>query len=254
MRYALMVEYDGTDYYGFQTQYNPALPTIQDELEKAIGIVADHKVNVYPAGRTDAGVHSLGQIIHFDTTALREEYNWILGINHNLPKDISIKKIKLVPDNFHARFSALSREYHYRIYNHFARSAINANKVAHYYFAKLDAEKMNEASKTLLGEHDFSAFRAISCQSKTPFRCVQEIKVHRENDEVILHIRANAFLHHMVRNIVGVLLDIGSGKKPISYAKEILESKDRTLSSATAHACGLYFIHVEYSAEFGLLF
>jgi len=253
MRYVICVEYEGTNYNGFQRQYHNKLPTIQESLESAIGKIANHTIEVVTAGRTDAGVHAINQICHFDTDSIRDPYNWLLGINTYLPQDIAVKAIKQMPDEFHARFSAIARCYEYRILNRTARSALNANKITHYYFAKLDEQKMQTAANYFLGEHDFSSFRAAECQARTPFRKIDEISVTREEDKVMIFIQANAFLHHMVRNITGVLLDIGSSKKPIEYAKEILDAKNRTLSSPTAKACGLYLTRVIYPEHFSII-
>jgi tRNA pseudouridine38-40 synthase len=254
MRYALCIEYDGSNYSGFQRQHQQDLPTIQEKLEQAISKIAHHPIKLVTAGRTDAGVHAINQVIHFDTTSHREPFNWILGINTCLPQDIAVKAIRLVPDDFHARFSAKARCYEYRILNRTARSALLAHKITHYFYTKLDEKKMQQAANCFLGEHDFSSFRAKECQAKSPIRRVDEISVIREGDNIIISIQANAFLHHMVRNIAGVLLDIGSGKKPINYAKEILEAKNRMLSSPTAKACGLYLTKIIYPEQYELLF
>lgn len=254
MRYALKIEYEGTCYFGFQRQFNPDLPTIQDKLETAISKIANHAVTIVAAGRTDAGVHATHQVIHFDSDAVRASHNWLMGINTELPGDIAVAAIQPVSSEFHARFSAVLRSYEYRILNVSARSALKANRVMHYYLGKLDEHKMQEASYCLLGEHDFSSFRAAQCQSKTPFRRIVSLTVGRENNEIIIAIQANAFLHHMVRNIVGVLVDIGSGKKPVDYAEKVLLAKNRTLSSPTAVSSGLYLNQVIYPESFGLKF
>lgn len=245
MRYFVGVEYNGSHYYGFQSQLNSELPTIQEALEKAISSVADHPVEIVPAGRTDKGVHAKNQVIHFDTQAIRSDKAWLFGINVNLPKDISVKWIKAVPEDCHARFSATQRSYQYVIYNQNLRSALYYQRAALIY-AKLDETKMHQAAQYFIGEHDFSSFRAAQCQAKTPIRNVTKFKVYREGDFIYCEVSANAFLHHMVRNMVGVLLEIGAGKKDISWAREVLLAKNRTFAGVTAPAEGLYLVGVTY--------
>lgn len=243
MRIALGIEYDGHGFFGWQAQTN--LPTVQGALEEALSKIADENITVLCAGRTDAGVHATGQVIHFDTTANRDLRAWTLGTNSHLLRSIAVTWVKKVDDDFHARFSALSRRYRYIIYNHSIRPAISALRVTGYHHP-LEAEAMNQAGQFLLGELDFSSFRSAECESKTPMRHVHFIQVTRHGDYVVIEIKANAFLHHMVRNIVGVLLRIGSGfAKPI-WAKEILEAKDRRKAAETAPATGLYLCEVQY--------
>ncbi len=239
------VEYDGTNYYGFQSQDNPALETIQLKLEEAISSVADHKISLIPAGRTDAGVHATNQVIHFDTDAIREDYAWLMGVNTNLPKDISIKWVKRVADDFHARYSATYRKYQYFIFNSPVRSALWHQKATVIY-TPLDEHKMHEAAQVFIGEHDFTSFRSAQCQSKTAMRNIHHIKIERLGMFVLVEIQANAFLHHMVRNIVGVLLEIGSGKKEMAWAKDVLAKKDRRYAAVTAPPDGLYLVYVGY--------
>ena len=245
MRYVMGVEYDGTNYYGFQSQDNPQLETIQQKLEEAISSVADHNISIIPAGRTDAGVHATNQVIHFDTDAIREDHAWLMGVNTNLPKDISVKWINRVADDFHARYSAKYRKYQYFIFNSPVRSALWHQKATVIY-TSLDEKKMHVAAQSFIGEHDFTSFRSAQCQSKTAMRNIHHIKIERMGLFVLVEIQANAFLHHMVRNIVGVLLEIGAGKKDIKWAKEVLEIKNRKYAGVTAPPDGLYLVEVGY--------
>lgn len=239
------VEYDGANYFGFQLQENPKLITLQQKLEESIGLVANHKVAIVPAGRTDAGVHATNQVIHFDTDAIREDYAWLMGVNTYLPKDISIKWVKQVDENFHARFSAKSRKYQYLILNSKTRSAI-WHKKASFIYEALDEKLMHQAAQSLMGEHDFTSFRSTQCQAKTAIRKINFINISRIKDFIIIEIEANAFLHHMVRNIVGVLLEIGTQKKDINWAKKVLDKKDRKYAGITAAPDGLYLVEVRY--------
>ncbi|XRY30548.1 MAG: tRNA pseudouridine(38-40) synthase TruA [Buchnera aphidicola (Tetraneura akinire)] len=248
-KFALCIEYDGTYYNGWQKQKS-INTTIQEKLEKAISIIANHPITVICSGRTDTGVHSIGQIAHFCTTSYRENFSWVLGINSFLPSDISVQWIKTVPFNFHARYSSLSRLYRYVIYNGPYRNGIFSNFLNHI-FKELDVELMINGSKYLLGEHDFSGFRAKNCQSKTAFRNIIRLNIFRKNFFVIIEIEANAFLYKMVRNIVGSLIEVGLKKKNISWINKILRSKNRKLSGPTALARGLYLVHVNYPSNFG---
>ena len=218
MRIVLGLEYNGKNYHGWQKQEN--LPTVQFYLEKALSKVADHKIKVICAGRTDIGVHAKEQIVHFDTEAQRATNAWVLGGNSNLPRDITILWAKNSDASFHARFSAKARSYRYLIYNNPAHPAILSNLVT-WHIAHLNEEKMNEAGQYLLGENDFSSFRGSGCQSKTPMRNVNHISVTRKRKVITIDIKANAFLLHMVRNIVGVLIVIGEGKKAPIWAKYV---------------------------------
>lgn len=246
-RIAIGLEYNGTNYYGWQRQEN--LVTLQGCVEAALSAVANHPVAVICAGRTDAGVHAFGQVIHFDSDALRSMDNWILGGNAHLPGAIAIRWAKLVDDSFHARYSALSRSYRYIIYNHPIRSAIY-EQTATWWHQPLDEVAMQSAANYWLGEHDFTSFRSVNCQAKTAVRCIHTFTVQRENEFIILHVKANAFLHHMVRNMVGVLLAIGEGKKSICWAEEALLAHDRRKAGITAPPNGLYLEKVEYSEGF----
>jgi tRNA pseudouridine38-40 synthase len=248
-RIAVGIEYDGTAYSGWQLQQHA--PSVQAVLERALSRVADHELQLTAAGRTDAGVHALMQVAHFDTTASRPEQAWVLGGSAEAAPDVSILWARQVPGDFHARFSALSRSYLYRIVNRRVRPAIDRARAC-WVRRPLDADLMHEAAQSLVGEHDFSAFRAAGCQSRTPVRRLARIAVRRDADRVEIEISANAFLHHMVRNVAGTLLAIGAGDRPASWVAELLASRDRTQAGATAPPQGLYFAGVEYEARWGL--
>ncbi|MCD8547945.1 MAG: tRNA pseudouridine(38-40) synthase TruA [Aeromonadaceae bacterium] len=249
MRIALGIEYDGSRYYGWQRQRE--VISVQAELERALSRIADHPVEVQCAGRTDAGVHATGQVIHFDTAQPRKLAAWTLGMNANLPPDIAVRWAKEVPDDFHARFSATARRYRYVIYNDNLRPGILGGGISHYH-GDLDVPAMHLAAQQLLGEHDFSSFRAVQCQSRTPFRNLTHLAVFRHGPYVVVDIRANAFLHHMVRNIVGSLLLVGRGERPVGWLAELLALRDREQAGATAKAAGLYLVDVTYPAAFAL--
>ena len=248
MKYAACIEYDGTEYFGWQRLSHG--PSVQGEVEQSLSTVANHNVEVTCAGRTDSGVHGIGQIIHFESDAERAQKAWQLGCNTNLPDDISMRWIQPVTDEFHARFSATSRRYRYIILNQITRPAIIYNKVC-WYKEELDAELMHQAAQLLLGENDFSSFRAAGCQAKHAMRELQQISVSRDGNYVYVDIVANAFLHHMVRNIVGSLFEVGKQAQPLEWFTELLELKDRNQAGITAPACGLYFVSVAYPLEFG---
>lgn len=249
MRIALGVEYNGEHYYGWQRQQS--MPTVQGKLESALSKIADHPVHVTCAGRTDAGVHATGQVVHFDVDVVRAEPAWTLGVNSNLPKDITVRWMHPVDQKFDARFSATARRYRYVIYDSPTRPAILAGGVTHIYHP-LDESKMQQAVPVLIGEHDFSAFRASHCQSNTPYRNLQDITVTRHGAYIVVEVMANAFLHHMVRNIVGSLIVIGQGEQSPQWLGELLASKDRTLAAATAKPNGLYLVDVTYPSGFAL--
>jgi tRNA pseudouridine38-40 synthase len=248
-RWVAGVEYLGGAYAGWQAQGD--VPSVQAQLEAALSKVADHPVAVVAAGRTDAGVHALQQVLHFDAAAQRSAYAWLLGTNTNLPHDVGVRWIQPVADAFHARFSAVRRRYRYVIHNHRARSALAAGRAGWWPIA-LDDAAMHEAAQVLIGEHDFSAFRDSQCQSTTPMRRLDRIDVARKGEFIAIDVVGNAFLHHMVRNITGVLAEIGQGRRPVAWAREVLDSRDRTKAGMTVPACGLYFIGPEYPAEFAV--
>ena len=249
-RVALCLAYNGNAYHGWQSQKN-GLPTVQKYLQAAVSKVADHQVELVCAGRTDKGVHGAYQVVHFDTDAKRSERAWVFGCNSSLPKDISVSWAGAVKPEFHARFSATSRRYHYVIYNHPVRPAIFHNELT-WCHDPLNASMMHEAAQCLVGEHDFSSFRAVGCQSRSPFRFIEFINIKRYGHILVIDIKGNAFLHHMVRNIAGVLMEIGKARKPISWCAEVLEAKDRTRGGVTAKPNGLFLTHVDYPSEFGI--
>jgi tRNA pseudouridine38-40 synthase len=242
-RIALGIEYDGSLFSGWQ--YQNERRTVQGELEKALSSVADQNIVVHCAGRTDAGVHALEQVVHFDTTAARNLISWVMGGNTNLPNDVRIIWARDAVDNFHARFSAIARFYRYVILNRKMKSALQRSQVT-WCYNPLDEKKMHVAAQALIGEHDFSSFRAQGCQSNSPNRLMHFINVYRQGEQVIIELSANAFLHHMVRNITGVLMDIGMGKQSVSWTRELLDIKDRTQAAVTAPPYGLYLGGVYY--------
>jgi tRNA pseudouridine38-40 synthase len=248
-RVAAIVEYDGTDYAGWQSQIHAA--SIQDAVQAAISFVAGHPVVVICAGRTDAGVHSLGQVIHFDTVAQRTPRAWVLGANTKLAPSIALQWAAEVTPGFHARHKAVRRVYRYAILNRSERSALQRTRAA-WIHRPLDAAAMHAGAQALVGEHDFSAFRSIECQSKTTIRKIDSIQVSREGDYLWLEIVANAYLHHMVRNIVGTLIDAQREAAPLEAIRKILEGGDRRYAGATAPAAGLYLWRVEYPAVYGI--
>ena len=248
-RLVLGIEYNGRDFCGWQWQ--PGKRSVQGELQAALAKVADHPVEAVCAGRTDAGVHALEQIAHCDVNVNRKPDSWLLGGNSHLHKDIRILWVKPAIDDFHARYSAVARLYRYVIYNRPVKSALYADTTA-WWYRPLDAGIMHEAAQFLIGNHDFSSFRAQGCQSKSPFRLLHYIEVSREKESVIVSICANAFLHHMVRNIVGALLEIGMGKRPKQWTKELLIAQRRASAGITAPPEGLYFEAVYYPDQYGL--
>jgi tRNA pseudouridine38-40 synthase len=248
-RVAAIIEYDGTDYAGWQSQVHSA--SIQDAVEAALSFVAGHPVVAICAGRTDSGVHAVGQVIHFDTHAERTSRAWVLGANTRLAPSIALQWAGEVTAGFHARHRASRRIYRYAILNRSARSALQRTRAA-WIHRPLDADAMHAAAQALIGEHDFSAFRSIECQSKTAIRRVDTIEVTREGDYLWLEITANAYLHHMVRNIVGTLLDVQREAEPFAAMAKVLAGADRRYAGATAPAAGLYLWRVEYPAVFGI--
>ena len=249
-RYALSIEYNGAGYHGWQAQ-QPGVRSVQETLEAALSKVANESIRVMCSGRTDTGVHGSNQVVHFDTTVKRSSKAWVYGTNTNLPDDIAVRWAVPVSDDFHARYSAIARRYRYVIYNQRIRPALMHDQLT-WYDQLLDADKMHQAVQLLLGENDFSSFRAAGCQSNTPWRNIEEAKVFRHGSLVIMEIRANAFVHHMIRNIVGALLPIGSGEKPVEWMGELLALRDRTQGGVTAKPNGLYFVEAIYPDEFEL--
>ena len=249
MRIALGIEYDGTDFFGWQRLKEG--PSVQGRLEQALSRVADHPVEVSCAGRTDAGVHGRCQVVHFDTPAQRDMRGWVLGSCSNLPDSVAVLWAQPVADDFHARYAARSRRYRYRILNRPVRAALEARYVT-WERLPLDAARMHQAAQALLGLHDFSAFRALSCQAKHPHRTVLSVDVRRDGEYVTLEIEANGFLHHMVRNIVGSLLLGGRGERPVEWMAELLVGCDRQVAGPTGPASGLTFIGPRYEAHWGL--
>jgi tRNA pseudouridine38-40 synthase len=249
MRIALGVEYDGTDFLGWQRLTHGA--SVQASVERALSFVAAEPVTVTCAGRTDAGVHGRCQVVHFDTEVQRNMRAWVLGACSNLPISIAVLWAQIVPDDFHARFSARSRRYRYTILNRNIRPALDARFVT-WERQPLDAESMHAAAQALIGEHDFSAFRAISCQAKHARREVKHLSVRREGPQVIVEIEANAFLHHMVRNIVGSLLSVGRGEQPPAWIAALLAGRNREVAGPTAAASGLAFVAPRYEKHWGL--
>lgn len=249
MRIALGIEYDGTAYIGWQRQKHGV--GVQTPIEAALARVADEVVEAHCAGRTDTGVHASAQVIHFNSSARRSERNWLLGINSNLPADICALWVAFVEPDFHARYSATSRTYRYRILNRVTRSALERHR-AWWVHRPLNESAMRSAASCLIGEHDFSAFRAAGCQASTPRRDLRVIDIERQGEWLTVTITANAFLQRMVRNIVGVLVTVGAGEQPPGWAKEVLESRDRTRGGVAAPAHGLTLIDVTYPDRFGL--
>lgn len=248
-RIALRVEYDGRAFNGWQAQKKHDVPTVQETLEGALSNIASESVRTWCAGRTDTGVHASGQI---DPVG-RSLKSWVLGVNSELPESVAVHWAGLVSSDFHARFSAVSRSYQYIIANAATRPAQLAGLVT-WYRRPLSAEAMHECAQFLIGEHDFSAFRAASCQSSTPWRYLSKIKVTRQSDFVIVDLEANAFLHHMVRNIVGSLLLVGAGLKTQAWFEQVFKGRDRTKSGDTASSAGLYLVSVGYPDDCGIPF
>ncbi len=250
-RYALGIEYNGASFSGFQRQLSPSLSTVQSTLEEALSFIANSPIAISCAGRTDAGVHGSGQVVHFDSPCNRDEKAWVMGTNTRLPADIRVQWARQVVDDFHARHSALSRRYRYVIYCGKVKPAVLIGQLTHVP-EDLDVNLMHEAAQFLVGEHDFSAFRAAGCQSNTPMREVKFVEVRRQGRFIVLEIEANAFLQHMVRNIVGSLMQVAAGRQPVTWIVEVLAARDRSLAGVTARPDGLYLVGVEYPSRFGL--
>jgi len=250
MRIALGIEYDGSEFHGWQLQKD-AVRTVQGAVEQALSKVANHEVNVICAGRTDTGVHATEQVIHFDTEAVRDERAWVYGANANLPKDVVVLWAKPVAEDFHARFSAQRRAYRYVIFTREVRPTFLAWRVT-WHYRPLDIQRMQTAGNHLLGEHDFSSYRAVACQARSPVRTLHKLEVSRQGPFIFIDLEANAFLHHMVRNIAGVLIAIGEGERPEEWSREVLEAKDRTFGGVTAAPYGLYLTEVGYPDKYAI--
>lgn len=249
-RYALGIEFNGAAYRGWQTQ-QAGIASVQHTLEQALSQVANHPVIVHAAGRTDAGVHASNMVVHFDSASIRAERGWVMGTNALLPDDIAVRWIQPMPDAFHARFKAIARRYRYVLFNHPYRPALLAEQVTHVY-QPLDFQKMQAAAAKLVGTHDFSSFRAVACQSNQPIRHVKHAELTQRGQLIILDIQADGFLHHMVRNIIGVLIAIGTGEQPAERVDYLLSIQDRKQAGVTAPPDGLYFIQAYYPPEFVL--
>ena len=249
MRYALGIEYDGSEFLGWQRHGNG--PTVQAAVEAALSFVANAPVLVVCSGRTDAGVHAACQVVHFDSEATRDERAWTLGANTRLPLSVRILWCRTVAQDFHARYSARARLYRYRIINRQIPPAMQRQFLS-WERLSLDADAMNRAAQGLVGEHDFTAFRTAQCQAKHPVRSVHSIEVRREADQVVVDVQANAFLHHMVRNIVGSLVPVGRGEQSESWPAELLAGRDRNVAGPTAPAAGLVFMGPKFPAIWNL--
>ena len=248
-RVALGVEYNGAPFCGWQTQ--PSQCAVQDALERALAGVAGEKISTVCAGRTDAGVHALAQVVHFDTGAQRPESAWVRGTNALLPAGVAVTWARPVADDFHARYAARERGYRYVLLNHALRPALNVGRVGWFHSA-LDLDSMRAAAQTLVGTHDFSAFRSAACQAKSPVRELRRLDIRRSGDYVLFELAANAFLHHMVRNIVGSLVYVGKGKHDPAWMAAVLAGRDRTLEEPTLEGAGMYLERVSYDASWGL--
>ncbi|MCP1315413.1 tRNA pseudouridine(38-40) synthase TruA [Halomonas sp. 707D7] len=248
-RLAMGVEYDGTRFCGFQRLKHA--PSVQGALEEALARVAGAPVHLYASGRTDSGVHATRQVIHFDPPTARSEKAWIFGANSNLPRDLAIRWVKPVADDFHSRLGALARRYRYIFLNQLSRPVMERHNVT-WCRDPLDAPAMHRAAQALVGEHDFSSFRAAGCQSKSPWRQMHFCEVNRFGPLVVIDIQGNAFLHHMIRNIAGALASVGRGARGESYIKELLDKRSRREGDVTAPACGLHFVDSIYDERFEL--
>jgi tRNA pseudouridine38-40 synthase len=249
VRIALGIEYDGAPFHGWQSQ--PSGNTVQDTLERALAAMAAEPIRVLCAGRTDTGVHASAQVVHFDTVASRPGNAWVKGVNASLPASIAVLWAKPVAENFHARFCALSRRYVYVLSNRAVRPALGAGAIG-WFPLPLDVERMREAAAALVGCHDFSAFRSVQCQAKSPVRDLRSLAIERSGDTIRFTLEANAFLHHMVRNIVGGLVYVGKGRHPPEWLAGVLASRDRSTAAPTFPPHGLYLTGVDYAPEWGL--
>lgn len=249
MRWALGVSYAGQGYEGWQSQASGK--TVQDKLEHALGQLSLDRVSTICAGRTDAGVHGLMQVVHFDTTRHRDANAWVRGTNAHLPGDIAVQWAHQVPDSFHARGSAIARRYAYVLLESPVRPSVERGRTG-WVFRPLDAQAMQAAARLLLGEHDFSSFRASQCQAKTPVKTLHRIEIHRRGPYWRFEFEANAFLHHMIRNLMGCLLVVGRGEQPVAWIGEVLAARDRKVAAPTFSPDGLYFLGPRYENHWGL--
>lgn len=249
MRIALGIEYDGSPYCGWQSQSGVA--TVQDSLQAALSTIAASNIVVSAAGRTDTGVHGIEQVVHFDTAVARPVQAWVRGVNAVLPKSVVVRWAHPVTAEFHARFSAQGRSYRYFLMNRSTRTAIHAGKVG-WYHLPLNVDAMRAAAQHLIGTHDFSALRAAECQAKSPVKTMRSLQIYREGDMLVFDVSADAFLHHMVRNIVGCLVYVGKGKYPPNWMEEVLFSRSRRMAAPTFAPDGLYLRHIKYDAKWGL--
>jgi tRNA pseudouridine38-40 synthase len=249
MRIAIGIAYDGTAFDGWQSQ--PSGDTVQDHLERALSGIADAAVRISGAGRTDAGVHACAQVAHFDTEVLRPDSAWVRGANAALPPTVAVQWSARVPPGFHARYSARARSYRYVLYNHPVRPALLAGRTG-WFHDPLDLDAMKHAAESLAGEHDFSAFRSSECQAKNPVRMMERAAVSRQGPYVLFDFVANAFLQHMVRNMVGCLVYVGKGRHPPEWIAQVLEGRDRRLAAPTMTAAGLYLTGVRYDTQWQL--
>jgi tRNA pseudouridine38-40 synthase len=249
MRIALGVEYDGRGYCGWQTQ--PSECGVQDVLDAALSGIAAHPVQCQCAGRTDAGVHAFGQVVHFDSEAARPLTAWVRGVNTLLPESVAVLWVREVGDGFHARYSARGRTYHYLLLNRPERPGLHAGRVG-WHHRPLDVERMRTAVAPLLGQHDFSAFRAAECQARSPVKELRQAAIERRGELLLFQFAADAFLHHMVRNLVGALVKVGDGSRPVEWMQQLLQGRDREVAAPTFAAGGLYLAGVEYDAQWHL--
>ncbi|MBE9516669.1 MAG: tRNA pseudouridine(38-40) synthase TruA [Proteobacteria bacterium] len=249
MRVAAIIEYEGTNFCGWQLQ--DGVRTVQGEVERAFSEVANEPIRVITAGRTDTGVHASCQVIHFETDVERSNYSWLRGVNTLLPNDAALRWVGRAADDFHARFCATGRWYRYVILNRPSRLALLKGRVTHEY-RPLDVEAMQHAANFLVGKHDFSSYRAAHCQAKSPVRELRKFAVTRQGDFIHIEVYADAFLHHMVRNLAGVLMTIGAGEREPLWAHEVLEARDRTQGGITARPDGLYLTRIEYPDQFAI--
>jgi tRNA pseudouridine38-40 synthase len=249
LRVAIGVAYDGSPFQGWQSQ--PSRNTVQDRLEAALTEVAAQPVRITAAGRTDAGVHATSQVVHFDVDVVRPQSAWVRGTNAHLPDAIAVQWACGVDDAFHARYAAASRTYSYVLYNHAVRPSVCARKVG-WFHLPLDLDAMRAGAQHIVGEHDFSAFRSAECQAQSPVRRMERIAIERRGDYILFQFTANAFLHHMVRNLVGCLIYVGKGAYPPMWLGELLAARERARAAPTFGPEGLYLSAVVYPPRWQL--